>query len=664
MKLSKINLVQVLTVFFLFLSSVNYGYGIIDSLETKLDSVQGVEKVKVLNKLSGAYWGTSTSQSLKYAKEALAESKKLMYKIGMFSSLINIGNIHWIKAEYDSALSVYKQALKLAEEMDDNRSLAVASYNIAMLNNELGNYADALKFYFKSLDYYKKNNDLNGIAEAQNGIGTVYWNLNNFEKALSFFKKSLAQKEKLNDSSGVVIALNNIGLIYRDLGQYDKALRNYERALNIKLKLGNLYSIETSYNNIAELFIEQRKVKKALPYLNKAIKLAKEIDDRNGLISSYGNLGKAYLILKQFGKAEKYLNDALELAKEIGSKKLIAETYRSFISFYKELGDYKKALEFSEKFTEVNEELFSSEFNKRVAELQVKYESAQKENEINKLKAAKRIQNYELNKERNFRNFLLISSVLFILFGLAIFYAYKVKADANEKLKWLNSTKDVFFSLISHDLKNPFHSIIAFSDMVIKDYEYLSDEEKILALKEINKAAKSSNELLDNLLSWSMSQRGMIPIIPQTVNLKSLVENTIELLKPAANRKNIKIENNIPENIQVYADQNTISTVIRNLLTNSVKFTREGGTVSISAQKLGNQIEVDISDSGIGIKQEELDKLFRLDAINTTYGTAKEKGTGIGLILCKEFIDKNGGKIWAESEVGKGSHFKFVLPSA
>ncbi len=660
--MKKLQLLQILTVIFLFAGTVNYGYSIIDSLETKLDSVQGVEKVKVLNKLSSAYWGTSTSQSLKYAKEALIESKKLTYKIGMFSSLINIGNIHWIKAEYDSALTIYKRALDLAKEMEDNRSLAVASYNIAMLNTEIGNYADALKFYLQSLEYYKKLNDLSGIAETQNGIGTVYWNLKNYEKALSFFKKSLSQKEKLNDSSGVVIALNNIGLVYRDLGQFDKALRNHERALKIKLKLGNLYAIETSYINIAELLLEQKKVKKALTYLNNAMKLANEIDDKSGLVSAYGNMGRAYMLSKNFGKAEKYLNDALKLAQQIGSKKLIAETYSSFISFYKELGNYKKALEYSEKFAEVNEQLFSSEFNKRVAELQVKYESAQKENEITKLKAAKRIQNYELNKERNFRNFLLISSVLFILFGLAIFYAYKVKADANEKLKWLNSTKDVFFSLISHDLKNPFHSIIAFSDMVIKDYEYLSDEEKILSLKEINKAAKSSNELLDNLLSWSMSQRGMIPITPQAINLKSLADKAIELLKPAATRKNITIENRIPENLQVYADQNTISTVIRNLLTNSVKFTREKGVVVVSAKKIGNQVEVDISDSGIGIKQEELERLFQLDAIATSYGTAKEKGTGIGLILCKEFIDKNGGRIWAESEVGKGSHFKFVLP--
>ena len=648
----------------IFFHANNFAFGIIDSLETKLDSVDGVERIKLLNKLSGAYWGTSTSQSLKYAKEALVEAENLSYKTGMFAALTNIGNILWLKAEYDSAITVYKQSLKLAEELGDSRPLAVASYNIAMLNNEIGNYAEALKYFLKSLEYYTEANDLDGVAESQNGIGSVYWNLNNFEKALFYFKKSLAQKEKLNDSSGVVIALNNIGLIYRDLGQYDKALRNYERALKIKLKLGNLYSIETSYNNIGELFIEREKAKEAIPYLNKALKLAKEIDDKNGIVTSSGNLGKAYLLLKDYSKAENYLNKAFNLAQQIGSKKLIGDTYEYFISFYKELGNYKKALEYSEKFTEVKEQLFSSEFNKKVAELQVKYETAQKENEINKLKNAKRIQNYELNKERNFRNFLLISSVLFILFGLAIFYAYKVKTDANEKLKWLNSTKDVFFSIISHDLKNPFHSIIAFSNMMIKDFDLLSDEEKILSLKEINKAARSSNELLDNLLSWSMSQRGMIPLIPQKINLRQLINKTLEILEPSAKRKNIIVENNVSADLNVYADQNTISTVIRNLLTNSVKFTREGGEVVISAKRYNNQVEVDISDSGIGIRQEELDNLFRIDTIQTSYGTAKEKGTGIGLILCKEFIDKNGGKIWAESEVGKGSHFKFILPSA
>ncbi len=655
-----------ITVAFLLISlqTGNYAFGIIDSLETKLDSVDGVERIKLLNKLSGAYWGTSTSQSMKYAKEALAEADSLSYKKGMFSALTNIGNVFWLKAEYDSAIAVYKQSLDLAKDLGDSRPLAVASFNIAMLNNETGNYADALKYFLTSLKYYQEANDLNGVAEAHNGIGSVYWSMKNYEKALYYFKKFLRQKEKLNDSSGVVMALNNIGLIYKDLGQYDKALRNYERALKIKLKLGNLYSIETGYNNIGLLFIARKKPDEAIPYLNKALKLAEEIDDKTGIVTSSGNLGKAYLLLKNYKKAEDYFNKAFSLAKQIDSKKLIGDVYENFISFYKELGDYKKALEYSEKYSKIKEELFSSEINKKVAELQVKYETAQKENEINKLKNAKRIQNYELNKERNFRNFLLISSVLFILFGLAIFYAYKVKTDANEQLKQLNSTKDVFISIISHDLKNPFHSIIAFSDMMIKDFDSLSDEEKILSLKEINKAAKSSNELLDNLLSWSMSQRGMIPLIPQKINLRQIVNTTLEVLRPSAKRKNIIVKNNVPGDLYIYADQNTISTVVRNLITNSIKFTREGGEVVISAKKSGNKIEVDISDSGIGIKQEDLDNLFRIDAIQTTYGTAKEKGTGIGLILCKEFIDKNGGRIWAESEVGKGSHFKFVLPSA
>lgn len=234
--------------------------------------------------------------------------------------------------------------------------------------------------------------------------------------------------------------------------------------------------------------------------------------------------------------------------------------------------------------------------------------------------------------------------------------------DNELRLTELNATKDKFFSIIAHDLKTPFNSIIGFS-------EYLSEEVKEKNYHKIEEIAggilsssKKAMDLLTNLMTWSQLESDRMPFSPTLLDISSLVSEVLSLVKPTAEQKNIFIENQMPLNAQVFADREMISTILRNLFTNAIKFTESGGKITVLSSLDKNDLKVTIIDNGVGISKERIDKLFAIGNSNSTPGTQNEKGTGLGLILCKEFVEKNGGKIWVESEEGLGSTFYFTLP--
>jgi signal transduction histidine kinase/CheY-like chemotaxis protein len=238
--------------------------------------------------------------------------------------------------------------------------------------------------------------------------------------------------------------------------------------------------------------------------------------------------------------------------------------------------------------------------------------------------------------------------------------------------KKLNADKDKFFSIISHDLRSPFNSLLGNTELMVKMIDQLSQQDIQEMSQSINNQAKSAHNLLENLLTWSLLQRGRMEYVPAAVDLGELAENTVALLQEVAQGKQIRLAQTIEAGVIIHGDESMIDTVIRNLTNNALKFTPQGGQVTLSARQNGRStgkgnkawVEVSISDTGIGISPEDMAKLFKFNEHHTTKGTAHEKGTGLGLILCQEMVEKNGGKIWVESESGKGTTVKFTVPAS
>jgi len=232
-----------------------------------------------------------------------------------------------------------------------------------------------------------------------------------------------------------------------------------------------------------------------------------------------------------------------------------------------------------------------------------------------------------------------------------------------KELVTLNNTKDKFFSIIGHDLKNPFSTVIGLSELLLDDFDSFEKERLKVFIEQINKFSSNAYALLENLLQWARSQTGKLKLTKNLYNLRDVIEDNIELLSGNAKQKNITL--NYPNESAFWNfDVNMISTVIRNLISNAIKFTHENGQIDIKYEERANKLYVSVADTGMGIAKKDLPKLFKLDINPTTIGTSDEKGTGLGLILCSEFIERHGGEIWAESEPGEGSIFKFYLPES
>lgn len=232
----------------------------------------------------------------------------------------------------------------------------------------------------------------------------------------------------------------------------------------------------------------------------------------------------------------------------------------------------------------------------------------------------------------------------------------------NIELKELNATKDKLFSIIGHDLRGPIGSFRTMLELIITKVQDYNDQSLIMFLNLGVRSTESTLVLLENLLSWAKSQRGELGYKPLKGNLDEVIKETVHLLSGQAHEKHIKIKTTIDENIKIVFDHDMVKTIIRNLGSNAIKFTPENGNISITAKLMDDHVEIMVKDSGIGIEKENLNKIFNDKVHYTTYGTKNEKGTGLGLMLCKDFVEKHGGRIRVKSEVGKGSAFIFTLP--
>ena len=235
--------------------------------------------------------------------------------------------------------------------------------------------------------------------------------------------------------------------------------------------------------------------------------------------------------------------------------------------------------------------------------------------------------------------------------------------ELNQQLLTANATKDKFFSIIAHDLKNPFHTISGMSSLLLESYNRFTAEEHKEFLRSIKKTSENTYRLLQNLLEWSQTQTGRIRFDPQKFEISSLLIEVLEIVSATASSKNIRIETAILPDLFVFADKNMVTTVLRNLLQNAVKFTNEGGLISLSGNSAGKKVEISVADDGVGICPEIVEKLFHIDANVSTSGTAGEQGTGLGLILSKELVEKNSGEIRVESTEGHGSKFTVIFPA-
>ncbi len=629
-----------------------------DSLERKLIDLSGKEKIDVLNILSDKYNYIDTKRAIEFANQAISLSQKINYQIGLGEGYANLG-FSYINFDNDKAIKYTNQALNIRKKINDRTGIASSLNVLGIIYYYRGEYLISIDYHLQSLKIREEIGDKTRLATSYNNISLVYIALKNFESALDYLNKALIVRIETNNKPGISIIKDNIGAVYRLMGKYDQALEQFEEALKLSRELGYVKNEANALYNIGRINLAKKNYSEAETHLNDALKLYVDHGDNNGIANVETSLAALYNEQKDYEGAIKHAQNGLEKATEINSMDNIAISADILRSVYEMKNDYRSAYKYLTLQKSIQDSLKSDAKLKRINKLELDY----------KIEQMKKTQEIELNRQK-FLNYLLSVTALFILVvSLMILWEYRNKRKRNEqlnelntKLQQLNSTKDKFFSIIAHDLKNPFNAILNSAKLMQSDYDGFQKKDHLQFLDIIIKSSYAAYNLLENLLLWARSQRGKIKIEKTNFKIADAVNESIQLVLQEAAIKNIEVNNRVYAGDTVYADYFTTSTVIRNLLFNAIKYSSAGSEVDIICSHINGKLQVDIKDKGIGINEEDLKKLFRIDVNISRNGTAGEKGTGLGLIICKEFIEANGGKIWAVSKLNEGSTFSFTLP--
>lgn len=651
----------------------------IDNLELKLILAPDSLKIKLLNEVADKYLTTDPLRSIQKAEAALLLATKSKNYPAQSTALNILGQAHRILlSDFEKALEYCFRALKINETHNLPEGKAETLSAIGQIYKEVGNNYKAMEYYMQSLIIQQELHYEEGTVNTLNALGTIYLDLEANDKALAYHAKALTISENKSLRKLEANTVFHIGQVYKKEGKLKGALKKHKEALSIRKAIDHQAGIAESYTSIGEIYLLLSNDKQALQHQLIGIKTKKKLQDKAGLAKSYNQIGSIFIHSKEYERAIRNLELALEYGVQIQAKKQIRDTYEHLYVCHSALGNYSKALEYKDLFIAISEFIYSEESERKIAEMQTKYEIDKKENEIKILKQEQVLKEFQLAQQKEYKNFLIAGIIMVAVIALLSYYSFKVKKrsniqltetnsqinEKNKSLEELNATKDKFFSIISHDLKGPLNSLTSFSSLLINHTAHLSKEEIQMLAKDLDKSVKGLFSLLENLLEWSRSQSGNIELKPETLDLNDLINQSKNLLSKTAETKNIAIQTKEYYNIAVHADRNSINTVVRNLISNAIKFTPSGGEIKIDARESSNMVMISIQDNGVGISEEVIDRLFRIDKKHTTNGTSNEKGTGLGLILCKEFIEKNGGTIAVESQEGKGSVFSFTLPKA
>jgi signal transduction histidine kinase len=607
----------------------------IDSMEQILDTASIKVRASTLTELAWAYRNINPGRGIRLGNEALELLFKLGDRTGEAECLMYIGVCYYILNDLDHSMDFYFRSMKIREELNDQEGIAAILNNLGNISKEMANYPKAIEYYQQTKTLGQDLGNKKTISTALANLAVCYRLLNELDTALKYNLEALRIREEIGDKRGVGGSLNNIAVIYADSAFHGKDL------------------------NVA------------LDYFERSLRIKEDLGDEAGICQTLINMGQLRADLGQFSSSKIYLDQALSMARELGVTNLLMVAYAHLADFYDRTGDYKKAFEYQVIYTNLMDSVYIEDNKQQMAEMEVRYETQKKEQENELLKQQSVIQALQIIRQRNLRNSFIILTVMLLGLAIALFSRFYLKKktnrlleEKNKQLAILNATKDKFFSIIAHDLKNPLGVLLQVSGQLKERFSELNDQQKLQIISLISSSSVQTHNLLANLLEWSVSQTGNVPSNPEQLDLAGLVDSNFELLKLNADKKEVRLVSEIPGNTMVLADRHMIGTVLRNLLSNAIKFMLTPGEVRVSCTDLGKMMEVRVKDEGIGISNEDIGQLFRIDVNSARIGGPGEKGTGLGLILCKEFVEKNGGTIRAESVTGSGSTFIFTLPKA
>jgi signal transduction histidine kinase len=668
------------------LSDLAYNYHTISPDSTTLLAKQAYELAEKLHYEKGLadalkHWAIGSyimsqyDNAIEYNEKALAIYEKLGEKKGSGAILNNIAIIRHNQGDFQTALNYYNRSLEIRIEVDDKRGIGASYNNIGNTYSDMGSYAEALYNLFRGLQIRERLNDKQAVANSLANIANIYFLLGKYNESLNYSFKAISTLEGLGSKDGSIQTYVAIGGVYHVQKKHDKALEYFGKALKLSEEMGSKHSIALCLSNIGEEFVSQHKYKEAEKYYENAMTLVKESGDLPSVAINHIGLGIVNLKTSRIQKSVEHFLLSYQIATEIGSRLHILESAQYLGDAYEKLGDLKNSNFYLRKYVAYKDSIFNDELAKRSQQLEFDFLLDKKQKEIALLEKDRSIQQEINNRSRVITFSLAILIIISFIFIWILYQSRQKVSKVNtvtlhqkeeierqaKELVELNILKDKLLSIMSHDLRSPLASLTGILSLL--DQDMISPEEFVMLKNGMNKQLSSVSLLLDNLLHWSRSQlQGEGSMQKEIVQMDEIIERNIALLQEAAKRKDILLIYNNTQSYTAYADPNHVDIVIRNLISNSIKFTNRSGSIQLNVEIAQPELKVSVIDNGIGMSEEVCKQIFeRLHTSSS--GTDGEKGTGLGLLLCKDFVHQNNGTIGVTSKQGEGSTFYFTLPT-
>lgn len=578
--------------------------------------------------------------------------------------------------ESDYASAVYYLNLESDKQLTvkDSAAWANSLYNLGMVNSIIRQFDKAGIQSITALNFFQSKGMHIQAANTCINLGYIHYELKMPDQAFNYYQKAAQTFEAQLSHQQLESSYLNLGM----LGGSNEAIYNfkdqYDKAYDV-IYLFNSSSLSKTYLALSTLSIQKEDLPVAENYAMRGLELAEKNGNQRLVADAQIQIGKVYFKQGRQEEAFDNIEKGLIAARRMNEQSLAMEAYAELAKISIAMDRPTLAYNYLDHYVRIKDSTSERQLMLQLNHKNRAFEVARTDLSIENLLRENIVKTNVFNFDRELKIGLVVTLVIILLLSGYYFKRYYVKArqagdlkkknevieDQKNKLEQLIFTKDRFLSIIAHDLKNPFNSLLGFADLAYNDFDEITDSERKSYLNVIRQSGQQIYALLDNLLTWSRAQSGRIDFNPEPVNLNETIENAIELVRSSADNKQVSLFTDFTKEVIVKADKNMLSAVLRNILTNAIKFTPNGGSVTLSSKLNGKSVHISVTDSGVGMNEEELSRLFKVDGNLKNAGTNNETGTGLGLILCQEFMSLHKSKIEAKSTAGKGSTFSFQL---
>ncbi len=507
--------------------------------------------------------------------------------------------------------------------------------------------------------FIQQGDTLNALKLLKNS-GIIYMNTKNYNKAEEIFNKSLLLARKINNKEQIKSCLLSLGGACLELGDYEKSLdlylqlnRDFELLITEKAALYN--SLGVSY-----LYLDQ--YEKAKICLDSSLVFNKQIGDETRIVNAKINLAKIALHNEEFQESEELLHECMSFDVDSSQEGNRINVYYNLIDLYSSINERDSLLKYIKLYTDANNKVRDNENQRALLELSAKYESAQKDQEIALLNNQNKLRRFEVTQQKILMGIITVVAILAIFAGIVINGHRRRLAKAKNELKTSNEAKDRILSIIGHDLRGPVGGLKSLMEIYM-ELPILDADDIDKLLKSALDSSTSTYFLLENLLTWANAQRGQIVFNPKNTSVYPIVVQIVKLLDQSVFNRDIRFFVDVDKQLTVNIDVDMFMSILRNLITNAIKFSPDKSVIVISAKQGTSSVSFSVQDEGVGMDEDEVYKLFTKKEAYYLENSKNAKGSGLGLILCKEFVEYHGGVIWAKSIKGKGSWFYFKIPN-